>query len=124
MSKSLSARLNLSTDFLATSFLATAFLAAGFLTGCATLDKVGEAAELSEAQYASDHCKFLGGLFKDQSLNNSLAVIDFNGGGGGISGPEKSEDQLSWPWDNSNEAKISRDRAALRKAHKQKGCTK
>jgi len=92
-----------------------------FLFGCASVKAANEASDLSEAQYAADHCKFLGGLFKDKSLNDSLAVVELNGGTSS-SDTEVTEDKLSWPWDNRHDAKVSRDRAALRKAHRQKGC--
>jgi len=75
--------------------------------------------------FSADDCKSYGALFNDPSLNRSLAGLDHNptssGGGGGLTS-ENAEDKLSWPWDKSQDARVSRDRAALRKVHKQKGC--
>ena len=104
--------------------LSTAFLTTAFASGCASVDKTEEQAEFSADKYAADHCKFLGGLFKDQNLNDALAVVDPNGGGGGnsIASAETPKEKFTWPWDKGIEAKASRDRAKIRKAHKQKGC--
>jgi len=95
-----------------------------FVTGCATQASSEYAPEQLSGKFATDDCKFLGGLFKDQNLNDSLAVIDLDGGGGAASGTnsQKPKEKFRWPWDKGQEASASRDRASLRKTHKQKGC--
>lgn len=99
-------------------------MAAGFLSACATQDTPKYAPEQLSGKFATDDCKFLGGLFKDQNLNNAPAgaALDGDGGSNSISASEKPKGKFRWPWDKTHEAKLSKDRAALRKAHKQKGC--
>jgi len=102
--------------------LSTTFLIAAFTTGCASVDKSEARSELSDENYTIDHCKFLGGLFKDKNLNDALAVVDPNGGDDSSTHAEAPKEKFTWPWDKGIEAKASRDRAKIRKAHRQQGC--
>lgn len=89
-----------------------------FVASCASHDF--ENSYDAEAAYAADDCKSLTGLFKDQNLNASASVIDFQNN----SATEKSKDKITWPWKKggTNEDKLSKERAAMRKAHRRKGC--
>ena len=106
------------------SLCALLILSTVFLTACASQDTSEYAPEQLSGKFAADDCKFLGGLFKDQNLNHSTAGASLDGGEGGLSDSisETSKDKFTWPWDKTNDAQVSKDRAALRKAHKQKGC--
>lgn len=84
-----------------------------FAAGCAS--------NSTAETFAADDCRALRTLFKDQSLNNSTAAaqrFDTN------LEPAESQDKFSWPWGNGgrDKDKISKERAAMRKAHNRKTC--
>jgi len=59
-------------------------------------------------------------LFNDQTLNASANVSNLDGN----LKAETSKDKFTWPWGKggTNEEKLSKERAQMRKAHNQKGC--
>lgn len=80
------------------------------LSACAS-NKVDE-------KFAADDCKSINSLFRDQNLSVSAhdARIDTN------YATEKSKDKFTLPWSSTNADKVSKERAAMRKAHNRKGC--
>ena len=99
------------------SLLIPLILSTGLLTACAS-HKVHER---NTGQFAGVDCKALNAQFRNYDLNSSVIGKGF---AYGVSGAEKSRDVFTLPWGDggSPKEKISRTRAALRKAHKQQGC--
>ena len=101
--------------------LSTCISAAPLLMACATQDARSRTIE----GFSADDCKSYGLLFNDPNLNRSIAGLNdnpINSGGGLNTSSNNSEDKITLPWDRSHEANVSRERASLRKVHKQKGC--
>jgi len=72
-------------------------------------------------KYALDDCKSLNAIFKTQDTDSSTNFPSLETGATG----ETSKDKATWPWGRggTNADKLSKERAALRKAHRRKGCT-
>ena len=80
------------------------------LSACAT--------NKTDEKFAADDCKSINSLFRDQNLSVSAydARVDTD------YAAEKSKDKFTLPWETSNADKVSKERAAMRKAHNRKGC--
>jgi len=94
------------------TILVSLILSTCFAASCAS-NNTGE-------KFAEDDCRTLTTLFKDQSLNSAATGEPFDNN----LEPAKSQDKFTWPWGNGerNEDKISKERAAMRKAHSRKTC--
>lgn len=73
-----------------------------------------------DEKFAAEDCKSINALFRDQNMNISADVANFDND----YQTEASKDKVTLPWvkGGTNADKISKERAAMRKAHSRKGC--
>ncbi len=83
-----------------------------FTVSCASSD--------TAERFSEDDCRALTTLFRDQSLNTAAMTDAFDNN----LEAAKSPDKFTWPWGKGgrDEDKISKERAAIRKAHSRKTC--
>jgi len=89
---------------------------------CAGLLITACASSSIDDKYASDDCKTLSALMIDRNMNTASNAEN---PADAING-RTAKDQITAPWGRggTNADKLSKERAAIRKAHRRKGCTR